>query len=102
MATAQSSPSDRIRLGVSSCLLHHVRRFGVGYLADQVCLNPHPKELMTFVGPRRRSQTPPRRSGHRPFDLVRDHLAVHKESPMPVGCERIVGSVFGCLITMEK
>jgi uncharacterized protein YbgA (DUF1722 family)/uncharacterized protein YbbK (DUF523 family) len=25
---------------------HHVRRLGVGYLADQVYLNPHPKELM--------------------------------------------------------
>jgi uncharacterized protein YbgA (DUF1722 family)/uncharacterized protein YbbK (DUF523 family) len=25
---------------------HHVRRHGVGYLADQVYLNPHPKELM--------------------------------------------------------
>jgi len=27
-------------------LKHHVRRFGVTYLADQVYLNPHPKELM--------------------------------------------------------
>jgi uncharacterized protein YbgA (DUF1722 family) len=25
---------------------HHVRRLGVRYLADQVYLNPHPKELM--------------------------------------------------------
>lgn len=25
---------------------HHVRRFGVAYLADQTYLNPHPKELM--------------------------------------------------------
>ena len=25
---------------------HHVRRLGLGYLADQVYLNPHPKELM--------------------------------------------------------
>lgn len=25
---------------------HHVRRFGVTYLADQTYLNPHPKELM--------------------------------------------------------
>jgi uncharacterized protein YbgA (DUF1722 family)/uncharacterized protein YbbK (DUF523 family) len=25
---------------------HHVRRFGVAYLADQVYLRPHPKELM--------------------------------------------------------
>jgi uncharacterized protein YbgA (DUF1722 family) len=25
---------------------HHVRRHGVSYLADQVYLNPHPKELM--------------------------------------------------------
>jgi uncharacterized protein YbgA (DUF1722 family)/uncharacterized protein YbbK (DUF523 family) len=25
---------------------HHVRRLGVGYLADQVYLNPHPRELM--------------------------------------------------------
>lgn len=25
---------------------HHVRRLGVGYLADQVYLSPHPKELM--------------------------------------------------------
>ena len=25
---------------------HHVRRLGIGYLADQVYLNPHPKELM--------------------------------------------------------
>jgi len=25
---------------------HHVRRLGVSYLADQVYLNPHPKELM--------------------------------------------------------
>jgi len=25
---------------------HHVRRFGVAYLAEQVYLNPHPKELM--------------------------------------------------------
>ena len=27
-------------------LKHHVRRLGVTYLADQVYLNPHPKELM--------------------------------------------------------
>jgi len=27
-------------------LKHHVRRLGLGYLADQVYLNPHPKELM--------------------------------------------------------
>jgi uncharacterized protein YbgA (DUF1722 family)/uncharacterized protein YbbK (DUF523 family) len=27
-------------------LKHHVRRLAVGYLADQVYLNPHPKELM--------------------------------------------------------
>jgi uncharacterized protein YbgA (DUF1722 family) len=25
---------------------HHVRRLGVAYLADQVYLNPHPRELM--------------------------------------------------------
>jgi uncharacterized protein YbgA (DUF1722 family)/uncharacterized protein YbbK (DUF523 family) len=25
---------------------HHVRRFGIAYLADQTYLNPHPKELM--------------------------------------------------------
>jgi uncharacterized protein YbgA (DUF1722 family) len=25
---------------------HHVRRLGVAYLADQVYLSPHPKELM--------------------------------------------------------
>ena len=25
---------------------HHVRRFSVAYLADQVYLRPHPKELM--------------------------------------------------------
>jgi uncharacterized protein YbgA (DUF1722 family) len=25
---------------------HHVRRLGQAYLADQVYLNPHPKELM--------------------------------------------------------
>jgi uncharacterized protein YbgA (DUF1722 family)/uncharacterized protein YbbK (DUF523 family) len=25
---------------------HHVRRLGVGYLADQIYLDPHPKELM--------------------------------------------------------
>jgi uncharacterized protein YbgA (DUF1722 family) len=25
---------------------HHVRRLGVNYLADQVYLTPHPKELM--------------------------------------------------------
>jgi uncharacterized protein YbgA (DUF1722 family)/uncharacterized protein YbbK (DUF523 family) len=27
-------------------LKHHVRRLGIAYLADQVYLNPHPKELM--------------------------------------------------------
>ena len=27
-------------------LKHHVRRFGAAYLADQVYLNPHPRELM--------------------------------------------------------
>jgi uncharacterized protein YbgA (DUF1722 family)/uncharacterized protein YbbK (DUF523 family) len=27
-------------------LRHHVRRFGVAYLADQVYLSPHPRELM--------------------------------------------------------
>jgi uncharacterized protein YbgA (DUF1722 family) len=27
-------------------LKHHVRRLGLAYLADQVYLNPHPKELM--------------------------------------------------------
>jgi hypothetical protein len=65
---------QKIRLGVSSSLLdetvrydgghkrdafltetlgpvvtwvpHHVRRFGLAYLADQVYLDPHPKELM--------------------------------------------------------
>ena len=25
---------------------HYVRRYAIGYLADQVYLNPHPKELM--------------------------------------------------------
>jgi uncharacterized protein YbgA (DUF1722 family) len=25
---------------------HHVRGLGIGYLADQVYLNPHPRELM--------------------------------------------------------
>jgi uncharacterized protein YbgA (DUF1722 family) len=25
---------------------HHVRRLGVAYLADQIYLSPHPKELM--------------------------------------------------------
>jgi uncharacterized protein YbgA (DUF1722 family) len=25
---------------------HHVRRLGVTYLADQVYLDPHPRELM--------------------------------------------------------
>lgn len=57
-----------IRIGISACLLgekvrfdggqgevplvvpltlikHYVRRFNVTYLADQVYLNPHPKEL---------------------------------------------------------
>jgi uncharacterized protein YbgA (DUF1722 family) len=27
-------------------LKHHVRRLAVGYLADQVYLDPHPRELM--------------------------------------------------------
>jgi len=27
-------------------LKHHVRRLGVTYLADQVYLSPHPRELM--------------------------------------------------------
>jgi len=27
-------------------ITHHVRRLGIAYLADQVYLSPHPKELM--------------------------------------------------------
>jgi uncharacterized protein YbgA (DUF1722 family) len=27
-------------------LRHHIRRLGLAYLADQVYLSPHPKELM--------------------------------------------------------
>ena len=38
---------ERIRLGISACLLGEPVRFdGVPYLADQVYLRPHPVELM--------------------------------------------------------
>jgi uncharacterized protein YbgA (DUF1722 family) len=47
LATIDDYRNGLLPLVVPVTLLrHHVRRHGVSYLADQVYLAPHPKELM--------------------------------------------------------
>ena len=48
LATASTAYAQQpVKIGMPLTLLrHHVGKFGLSYLRDQVYLDPHPKELM--------------------------------------------------------